>query len=278
MIKTALSLSAALLVFFETSVVGADTYPDSFADFLNARGLYFDYEAAAENSYWVQTSSGDVVLSMPSAVAPEISVVWAEEAPSDVDISGIRADVEMAMSSALDRLGIRRCLGDAPNDQAACIPFVLQVGFSARHDDVVISPPLRNAGGRQMGGLPTRHFVSHDRRYAMACGTSAETSAVGEVRHLDAAFTVEVSPSGSDVFLLQPIASEIEKCLLGLLGVSVVEDLPRGAIGYYVAQSLETLHKAESYLTRDQTANDIPELVMMHALRKALGKEPVLGQ
>jgi hypothetical protein len=294
MIKTAFTLVGVLLVA-AIAPAAAETYPDSFADYLNARGLYFDYLSAAEESYWVRTAAGDIVLSLPSTVATEVSVVTAGEQPSDADLAIIRSDVELAQASALDRLGVRHCSSD--DDQAACIPFALQIGFSKTHGDMIDMPYFRDSRGRQRGGFSTRRFVSHDKVYRASCSTKAETLVTGEVTHLDAAFTVEVIPSGkqksdapsdvlidfggSNVVLPQPTApltSAMEECILGLLGVRVLQGLPRDDLGYYVARNLETMKEAETYLTHEQVANDIPELVMTHALRKALGKDPIVGQ
>lgn len=292
MMKPALLFSSAVLAVGISAAAVAEPYPDFFADYLNAHSLYFDYLAAAEESFWVKTSTGDIVLKMPRAVAPRVSVVSAEGQPPDADVAHIRSDVESAMSSALDRLGVRRCSTDATDDLTSCVPFSLQIGFSVRHGDVIYLPNLRDSRGRQIAGMAARYFGSQYGLYAMACGTSAETSTAGEATHLDAAFTLEIIRSAAPAtdtnaapvsnFLLPRqatlLTSAMERCLLGLLGVSVVPDLPEEDIGYYVARSLETLHKAATYLTHDQTADDIPQLVMTHALRKALGKEPTIGQ
>jgi hypothetical protein len=296
MIRTALSLAGAILAA-EINAAAADTYPESFADYLNARGIYFDYLSAAEESFWVKTSDGNIVLKMPRAVAPTISVVSVEGGASDTDIAITRSEVEWAMSSALDLAGVRRCSVGAADDQASCIPLALQIGFSARHGDVVRTPALRVPSGRQLAGSAGGYFKSHDRFYDVGCRAYAETSTTGELTHLDAAFTFNVFPlsegtsdkpwqflldlglsEGAIAEQLPPLAYGIEKCILAVLGVSVVQDLPRNDLGYYVARSIETLQKAEAYLTRDQIASDIPELVMTHALRKALGKEPAIGQ
>ncbi|WP_395021163.1 hypothetical protein [Dongia sp.] len=263
MIRTALSLAFAILVV-EIPVASADTYPDSFADYLNARGLYFAFLSRAEETYWVRTSAGDIVLRMPHAVAPKISVVPAEGQPSDSEVAGIRSNVELALSSALDRLGVRRC----SSDQASCIPFALQIGFSIRHDDVIYMPNLRDSTGRQIASFATRLLGSEDRSYRMGCGSNAEISARGDVVHLDAAFTFEVAASDTPpsnvslTHLMTPLTFAMEECMLELLGVPIPEDLPRQDIAYYVARSLETLYKAESHLTQDQTATDVPGLVM----------------
>jgi len=242
MIKTVISLASAILVV-EIIAASAGSYPDSFADYLNARGLYLDYLSAAEGSFWVKTSAGDIVLRMPSAVVPKVSVVSAEEPPSDTEVASIRSDLELAMSSALGRLGVHRCSSDAADDPASCIPFALQIGFSARHGDVVYMPNLRDSSGRQIAGLATEYFGSHDKLYGIGCRTNAEISAAGEVAHLDAAFTFEIAPSGaqtSDVppspaidlgalemstpQQVKPLTAGMEECILSLLGVSIVRE------------------------------------------------------
>jgi hypothetical protein len=296
MIKTAFSLASAIFVV-AIIPASADPYPDSFADYLNSRDLYFDYMSAAEESFWVKTSAGDIVLKLPRAVTPTISVVSVPGGASDADIATIRSEVESALSSALGHAGVRRCSTGAADDQASCIPLALQIGFSARHGDVIQPPELRAPSGRQLAGPASGYFKSDDRFYGLGCGTYAETSTTGELTRLDAAFGLEVFPQDAEASgkpweslldlgfseeaitqQLPPPAYGIEKCILVLLGVSVVRDLPRDDLGYYVAHSIETLLKAETYLTHDQTAADVPQLIMTHALRKALGKEPVLRQ
>jgi hypothetical protein len=269
MIKAAIALAGAISVI-EIATASADSYPDSFADYLNAHGLYFEYLSAAEDALWFKTSAGDIVLRMPEAVAPNVSIKFAETPPLDLEVAGLRSDLDLAMSSALGRLGIRQCASDG---QAPCIPFALQLGFASQHGDMVRLPDLRDSLGGQLTGMPNGSFGSHDRAYGMACGTNVETSR-GKLSRMDAGFTLEAIPSGGQ----QALTSGMEECLLGMLGVHLPQGLPRGDIEYYVARSLEAMHKAETFLTHDQTAGDTPGLVMTHALRKALGKEPTVGQ
>jgi hypothetical protein len=290
MIKAAFSLASIILVAGFTST-SADSYPDSFADYLNARGLYFSYLSRAESSFWVKNAAGDVVLKMPRAITPKISIVAAEGYPADAEIADIQGDLESALSSALDRLGIRRCSIDATSDPSACTPIALQIGFSAKHGDVIYMPLLRDLSGHIISGQATEYFERHDRPYMMGCISRTATTAEGDVAQLDAAFILENSSSTADMPSLfdfagsgflpargKPLIDGMENCLLGLLGVDLPEGLPREDIDYYVARSLEAMHKAEIYLTHDQIVDDIPALAMTHALRKALGKEPTVGQ
>ncbi|HVO05038.1 MAG TPA: hypothetical protein VMT54_22775 [Candidatus Cybelea sp.] len=259
----------------------ADNYPDSFADYLNAHDLYFDFVDAAARSLWVEAPSGDIRLGIPGGIAPEVSVTSAETPPEDGELTAVRADLYEAISQVLQRLSIKQCSVNSANSEGPCVPAILHIGFASRHGDVIYLPDLRDAVGNQISGMPgaAGYFQSHERAYAMSCGSYIGRQRSGNVTLVEAGLTLESFPLHS----LQSEPTEslslgFERCILHLLGVSVLPNVPAGDLDYYIARSLETLHKAEAFLTHDQTADDIPELVMMHAIKKALGKDPTVGE